>query len=671
MDRQEYLENHQNLSEFAKDHQLSRSSWNLSILKNKAPVISGLRTELMQNSFIKKLNFLLPKLPEHQKFNVFSHLINNHDSDNNLRLNIPLTLLRVDKMPVSFLIHTKKNGKIISKPCADEEFFNLFKSSEDGPLFYYKAQNHSVVLFSIAKAKALWNSSSQPAMIQQFIKPSSNPVSITRILWKQNAKTKYFLIINLLKFHEKPEDSTIKPQMQLKKNRSYSQLYNFKYTDFIQKTSKSINNPYKIKIQKKSNKSKNLAHTFCNFSGNSIVKASRSLISRSFMELADQENENIINESAEPKGFESFLVQTKNTNSCFAVQSKIKIQEIDTMANQLVSFFNNSVFKGRIIKGVVLDFVQNVDKKWIFLDLQEWITTDKSAVECPGRGKAMKSSERSQSVDHSRNSVYEESESEPDIEENEILQFEKEETNAEKDKLPFKIRKKRISVQKNELNEKDIAERYCKVTQKVNNLKNQSQSAAHLLVNLKEQSIQSYSTIFKTRKINSVHFADHCKNPHLSSNSENNDTSIRKHYTNIINQFDAIKFNSKLSHLRNESLILKYGNSFWNQFIICLFHSILGNDILNKRFKDTKLENFTMIIDGLFKVLNGQVNLEFRRRVRGVHKKLGISEKEFDCFADIFERSLADNKMETQDLQVVMSQTRSMKWLVCNQSHSK
>mmetsp|Transcript_24514 Transcript_24514/g.24231 ORF Transcript_24514/g.24231 Transcript_24514/m.24231 type:complete len:132 (-) Transcript_24514:914-1309(-) len=128
------------------------------------------------------------------------------------------------------------------------------------------------------------------------------------------------------------------------------------------KTSKSINNPYTSKRVEKSpiiktpNKSALLRCPLDHESNRLSLNNSEEAIPN------DLNQKYFCSGSNEPKSFETFTVHTKNENSCFAIQSKINIPEIEKMTNQLLSFLNNSEFKGKPIKGLVVDFMQNADK---------------------------------------------------------------------------------------------------------------------------------------------------------------------------------------------------------------------------------------------------------------------------------------------------------------------
>lgn len=72
-----------------------------------------------------------------------------------------------------------------------------------------------------------------------------------------------------------------------------------------------------------------------------------------------------------------------------------------------------------------------------------------------------------------------------------------------------------------------------------------------------------------------------------------------------------------------------------------------------------------MIITGLNAVFNGKVNLEFRRKIRMIHKHMGLTEAEFNTFVSLFEDTINEFQIEDDDKKMVMSQLRSTKSLIC------
>ncbi|CAG9334562.1 unnamed protein product [Blepharisma stoltei] len=626
-------------------------------------------TDPRHSSYIKKLSSLLPKLTEQNKIKILFRLIEISETDR-IKLNIPITLIKADNIPTPYLIKTNKNKRIISRQSHDDDFFDQFKQSNETPLFYYKDDSQSIVLSSIAEAKTLWNSSNHSAMIQQFIKPP-NPASITRVVWKHNEKLKYFSIINLLKFQEKSSNIN-KQRYKYKAKKSQPQITEFKHINLMLKTSQSINNPFTSKkierspIVKVRNKTPLLRNSL-------DPEPNRLSLSASDEAISNGIKQNIFwTSSNEPKNFEAFTVQTKNENSCFAIQSKINIPEIEKMTNQLVSFLNNSEFKGKPIKGLVVDFMQNQDKNWIFLDIQEWTTIEKNELKVDEN----KWAKRRYSVESLNNikkdqiaGLHIEADLENDANEDSDISDRQEKICSTPKKL-FRIRSNSVHL-RSEVIEKEILARDSKIA--VSSLHN-----SHWSVNFKEQSNKTYNTIFKQRKnecpnvcscLNKSACLEQSPSSRMFRNRKN-ESPTRKHFNKIISNYDAMKFNSKLSCLKNESLILKYGDNFWHEFTASLFDEILENDIIGYRFEDTNIENFTMIVDGLFRVFNGQAGLELRRKIRASHQHLGISEKEFDCFSDIFGRVL-QSKIDSQDYQAIMSQINSMKCLICRMTNIK
>lgn len=124
--------------------------------------------------------------------------------------------------------------------------------------------------------------------------------------------------------------------------------------------------------------------------------------------------------------------------------------------------------------------------------------------------------------------------------------------------------------------------------------------------------------------------------------------------------------NVQLAKIKKQNLVEKYGgHDFWNKFILSLFNKILKNDHLSAMFKNSRLENFEMIVSGMFKIFDGNVSLEFRRKVRTVHQNLGITNIHFNNYSNAFEATLHEFNVEEDEKCVIMSQIRSMKGLIC------
>lgn len=105
-----------------------------------------------------QLNISLPKITDSQELNLFN-LLTIHANTCNLFFKVPLSMIRFDKANCSHLIYNDSSGRLISRPCHDQEFFELslyeigvkresslycFKISSDDPKFIYtrsEAQN--------------------------------------------------------------------------------------------------------------------------------------------------------------------------------------------------------------------------------------------------------------------------------------------------------------------------------------------------------------------------------------------------------------------------------------------------------------------------------------------------------------------------------------------------
>lgn len=105
------------------------------------------------------------------------------------------------------------------------------------------------------------------------------------------------------------------------------------------KTSKSINNPYKLSHKDQSFKSSKSLSKCCKKSSFS--------------------NENFS---------QNFVVDTKDNETCVSFDYKTKVTEVENMVKAIVRFLNDKVFTKKKLSELVLDFIQDKNRTWIFLD---------------------------------------------------------------------------------------------------------------------------------------------------------------------------------------------------------------------------------------------------------------------------------------------------------------
>lgn len=82
---------------------------------------------------------------------------------------------------------------------------------------------------------------------------------------------------------------------------------------------------------------------------------------------------------------------------------------------------------------------------------------------------------------------------------------------------------------------------------------------------------------------------------------------------------------------------------------------------MNKFFKNSNLK---MLYSGLMNLFNGNISLEYRRKVRAAHANLKISEKEFFELSDLVEMTMKEFDMSNEDTEIIISNIRSMKHLI-------
>ncbi|CAG9319275.1 unnamed protein product [Blepharisma stoltei] len=620
------------------------------------------KEDYIQNIYTKKLNTLLP-LARNQKLDLFGLLAKHLDSIRVI-VNIPTTLLRIENISVPFLIQTLKNGAVVSRPCLDNDFFKLNqrKSDENGPIVCYKAKNkETLILNAVESAQAIWKSTKAPAMLQYYIQSYSNPASITRVLWKIGCKLKFYTIINRSKVKNKTkaESTNSTPKRMVRRmNRASSITPSMTPSKMLSKLTQSI-------VRKNPAEFPDL---------NDIHEEKTEILGNDSSLNLGEENEK---SSPDLSLSKEFIVNSKIPDSCFGVENKGRIPEIEAMVSEVISFLNTKVFRDDGIKGIVLDFIQDKNKNWVLIDCKEYsliykLTLDANIIE--ERKSTPSISTRSRSCDLKKSSTKIEIDKK-DLDTSFIIYKEHREKTNE---LPFKIRAKPKEYLKPEVQEKDLMERISKVNARIDRIVSHKPSVSLSSMDLKEQSIQAYKIRYNSRSLLSPIPSN---NPFLcppktnqkienasfirdSLNSDKNHLCIRKHYKSVIDTLDEAKFNTKLSKV-NKNLLEKYGGEqFWNQFILSLYNKILANEALTKYFKQTKLDTFAMIMNGMLMIFNGMVNLEFRRAIRSSHQKMGITDREFEYYADIFEGTLIEFQVEDVDRQLIMSQIKSMKCLI-------
>ncbi|CAG9334575.1 unnamed protein product [Blepharisma stoltei] len=635
-------------------------------------------SEYLKINNTKKFNSLLSNTSNQRKLDIFDTFIKYSDVGS-LNVNIPTTMVRNGNLPVSFLVQTIKNGKVIARPCNEEEYFNIeterfFEDNENTSLYVYKALNkEGDLIYSNDSAKSVWNSSKEPAKMQHCIQSLSNPPSIIRVLWVDGAKIKYFSIINHKKIKRaaKNETKPIAVDPNYNQKRRFS---TFDYRTLLKKTSQSINNPFKVKSEKEP-----------------VLKSKQKRRSQSFSHSTPEEFYASLNPPKEAKNTligqlnkdnsNDFLVNSKKIENCFVVETKGQFSEINAMTAQIIEFLNRHPFKEDNVKGIVLDFIQNRDKKWFLLKCKEFsngLNTNLSRFESlktPEPKKACFRKQRTMSVDLSHLKVEESITEVPELESIRKLA-------DSQSSLAGKYRNKSNKlIPLAEIPENEIFDKYSKLNEKpdkilnkegeinANTILNEAKKCPFYSAGASPMSCQFSLSRSKNPLINKstleIDNSAKAKNPSFSNMV---DTYAKNHINAVIDNLDEMNLNTQATKVRNENLVEKYGGKlFWDQFILSLYNKILESEFLSKYFKGAKLENFKMIVSGMFNLFNGTISPKFRRRVRAAHQSLGLSEKEFYNFSDIYENTLLEYQVNEFDKGIMMAQIKSLKTLIFKQ----
>ncbi|CAG9334689.1 unnamed protein product [Blepharisma stoltei] len=223
------------------------------------------------------------------------------------------------------------------------------------------------------------------------------------------------------------------------------------------------------------------------------------------------------------------------------------------------------------------------------------------------------------------------------------------------------------------LSEKDLFERWNKVNQKLEQIISLKPSPSMKSSNIKEQSIKAYQSWYNIRgnpTLNSSESEPDSEVPPAQSPPVStiwNDKTalhVKKCFADIAGKIDEMNMNTELLKVKTQNLVRKYGgDEFWKEFIESLYQKIMSPDYgLDKYFSSSNLE---MITWGMFQVFNGCATMQFRRRIKAAHINMGITEKEFNTYCDLFESTLVEFGVEERDKVAIMSQIRSMKCLIC------
>ncbi|CAG9319263.1 unnamed protein product [Blepharisma stoltei] len=645
-----------------------------------------------QNYYIKRINSLLPNANAKISFH---KLLAMHANDFKCQINIPTTLLKLGKMDIqSYLIFTNGSGQVSVKKCNETEFFDLKKekSNKAFPLCCLKHENEDITsIFSKDIAISEWKKASEKSIMQHFIDLKSNPTTIIRVLWRKNMKNKYFIIINKNKYPVQRQNTSSSQSHPFRgRSRSNTDITecdekllkidnNFHIPSHSRNRSHSDASDFKtLKIKKRrlsyipypGIKLMNVQHSQSYFSPPKIKKDCKRADSNERIspkkEVLPHINvaSNVIKEEENKK----YFVITKDIESCYAIESYKKAPEIEAMINQIVAFLNSCFFTSHNqLKGIIADFIQDSENKWVLLDCKDYITEADLNINTTKMQK-LEPTKRSRSTQNLLITA------EANLTVNNIFKHDVIFRNSNLNKGISKkntLRNEACKIDLIDLSHTKIADNEETNGSQVDTDETPSRKNTECTTsphdNIQNNIIlygaQFFSPIFKQKNDS----PPQCQSQSKSLWKDNNYTHIRKHYVNIVSNFDEMVTSVKVAKKKQENLVEKYGGTeFWNQFILSFYRKVLSTEMLKKHFKNTNLENFGKIVSGMFRILSGSVNLEFRRKIRAVHAnmKIGITESEFDCFADIFVNTLNDFSVSEEDRNLIMIQVKSMKRLV-------
>jgi len=161
-------------------------------------------------------------------------------------------------------------------------------------------------------------------------------------------KTKYYTIINR---QQQTEPKTPRKCTMPSMYHSRKSQIDFKYTNMILKTSRSMNNPYKVNLTSRK-------------SLNEKAKIDRAATLKSREKPAPDPQE----PSEKPN---ELIVNTRAPESLIVVEDPIKENDLEPLVNELIDFLNINIYRDQKLIGIVLDFIRDQDENWFLLDCKE------------------------------------------------------------------------------------------------------------------------------------------------------------------------------------------------------------------------------------------------------------------------------------------------------------
>lgn len=183
-------------------------------------------------------------------------------------------------------------------------------------------------------------------------------------------KNKYFTIINRKKLNNRNKKTQNKTNnSEFKKGNTITSDYDFRYANMMLPTSQSINNPFRIRNKTPVMKSRTITQSNTDLSKLTLANEDKNIkkvfsLSTIINETDDiiQRSQWISNETIKLLKVEfnkEFIVSTKDNESCYAIESFVKISDIEEMVTQIVNFLNCFIFKQKSLRALVLDFIKD------------------------------------------------------------------------------------------------------------------------------------------------------------------------------------------------------------------------------------------------------------------------------------------------------------------------
>ncbi|CAG9319168.1 unnamed protein product [Blepharisma stoltei] len=596
----------------------------------------------------------LPKLNNSQQLDIY-RLFCLHANLNNIIAKIPTTLLRISNTNLCYLVQNNKYGAIITRLCSDEDFFAGVpeKNGNDNPVCCYKVLGkRTQFLYTKESAMSLWSSSTETSdKMQIFIQPRTKPSSLTRVHWRIGGRTKFFLISNKTKpvYKRKTED---------------------KRTRSITMTPKNFRSTMSLSILKGNDR--NSIDCLTPATERLVVDRCPSL--KNFRNLGNSTDrfsaeEQVIETNQNP------IINTKVSDGILVIEDTVKVPEIESMLEKIINFLRKQAYKDEELREITFDFIYGKDRKWVFLDCVEVslknseiklelgeinlgeVSQVKRAISFPDT-KAETNSDflKALNMDQSPEITIEGAVMYPFMKNSPPRPSKTMHT----PQLPPISNSKHVKIEEKSdpamtLKPSNLA--------RIKNLKQQSFKVYEKRSSTRKRTIILQDPQLKKSKTEDFHDKNDFYNTSKSLWDDTYDVHIKRCFMDAIRKIDEMNMNTELLKVKSRNLVETYGgDDFWNKFIMALYKRIFSSEELSKYFSSSNLK---MITKGMLRVFNGCATFEFRREIRLAHEKMGITEREFNLYSQLFEDTLTQFGINEVDKHVIMTQIRSMKCLIC------